>query len=144
MKKMSHGIFPVVQGYLTAKDRFWEMDAFRRLAEGRLSELLGRAGVSQDIAMRTVFTTRDGRRLEQALWDYVRAVDPDLAGLEQAYTDGVNAWLADLRAGLNGATLPPVLAEPGLRRERLAPIGKRKAELRLRWSHEDSRAGPVW
>ena len=68
-----------VQGYLTASARFWEMDAFRRLAEGRLSELLGRAGVNQDIAMRTVFTTRDGRRLEEALWEYVQAVDPELA-----------------------------------------------------------------
>ena len=96
-----------VQGYLTAQSRFWQMDAFRRVAEGRLSELIGRLALNQDILMRTVFTTRDGRRLEEALWEHVQAVDPEIARFIQAYSDGVNAWLADLRAGRNGATLPP-------------------------------------
>ncbi len=57
-----------VQGYLTASVRFWEMDVFRRFAEGRLSEVFGKLTVSTDIGMRTEFTTRDGRRLEEALW----------------------------------------------------------------------------
>jgi penicillin amidase len=111
-----------VQGYITASVRFWEMDGFRRLAEGRLSELLGRLALSQDVAMRTVFTTRDGRRLEEALWDYMQAVDPELASLEQAYTDGVNAWLADLRAGRNGATVPPEYQLPPLINETPATL----------------------
>ncbi|HUI27619.1 MAG TPA: penicillin acylase family protein, partial [Candidatus Kryptonia bacterium] len=96
-----------VQGYLTAASRFWSMDAFRRVAEGRLSELFGNITIPTDVAMRTEFTTRDGRRLEEALWQYAQQVDSDLAVSGQAYADGVNAWLADLRAGRNGATLPP-------------------------------------
>jgi penicillin amidase len=96
-----------VQGYLTASARFWEMDVFRRVAEGRLSEVFGKLTVSTDIGMRTVFTTRDGRRLEEALWEYVQQVDPEVARIAEAYAAGVNAWLADLRAGRNGATLPP-------------------------------------
>lgn len=96
-----------VQGYLTASVRFWEMDVFRRFAEGRLSEVFGRLTVSTDVAMRTVFTTRDGRRLEEALWEYVQRVDPEVARIAEAYAAGVNAWLADLQAGRNGATLPP-------------------------------------
>jgi len=96
-----------VQGYLTAAVRFWEMDAFRRVAEGRLSELFGRLTLSTDVAMRTAFMTRDGRHLEDALWEYVQQVDPEVAGIANAYTAGINAWLADLRAGRNGATLPP-------------------------------------
>ena len=96
-----------VQGYLTASVRFWEMDAFRRVAEGRLSEVFGKLTLNTDIGMRTVFTTRDGRRIEEALWEYVQAIDPELARLEEAYAAGVNAWLADLRAGRNEATLPP-------------------------------------
>jgi penicillin amidase len=111
-----------VQGYLSAAARFWEMDAFRRLAEGRLSELIGGLAVSQDAAMRTIFTTRDGRRLEEALWEYVQAVDLDLASLAQAYTDGINAWLADLRAGRNGATLPPEYQLPPLVDETAATL----------------------
>lgn len=96
-----------LQGYLTADARFWEMDLFRRVAEGRLSELLGRATLETDVMMRTSFTTRDGRRLEDALWEYTQEVDPYLADVLRAYADGVNAWLADLRAGRNGATIPP-------------------------------------
>jgi penicillin amidase len=96
-----------VQGYETAKARFWQMDAFRRVAEGRLSELFGSLTLSMDIEMRTVFTTRDGRRLEQALWERVQRDAPDLAVTAQAYADGINAWLADLRAGRHGAVMPP-------------------------------------
>jgi len=96
-----------VQGYETAKARFWEMDAFRRVAEGRLSELFGRITLSMDLEMRTAFTTRDGERLEEELWQHLLDVDPDAAAQSQAYADGVNAWLADLRAGRNGATIPP-------------------------------------
>ena len=119
-----------VQGYLTASARFWEMDAFRRLAEGRLAELLGKAGVNQDIAMRTVFTTRDGRRLEEALWTYVQGVDPELVRLGNAYSDGVNAWLNDLRAGRNGATLPPEY--------QLAPIISETPDTLADWRPQDT------
>lgn len=96
-----------VQGYETAKARFWQMDVFRRFAEGRLSELFGELTVGNDAQMRTLFTTRDGRRLEEAMWELLQEEAPDLAALGQAYADGVNAWLADLRSGRNGATLPP-------------------------------------
>ncbi len=96
-----------VQGYLVAASRFFEMDIFRHFAEGRLSELFGKASYSTDVGMRTVFTTRDGRRLEEALWQHVQEVDAELAGVLNAYAAGVNAWLADLRAGRNGAQLPP-------------------------------------
>jgi len=103
-----------VQGYLTAQVRFWEMDVIRRFATGRLSELFGRLSLSTDVQMRTLFTTRDGRRLHQALWEYVQQVDPETAHFIEAYTAGVNAWLADLRAGRNGAHLPPEYTLPGV------------------------------
>jgi penicillin amidase len=96
-----------VQGYLTASARFWEMDVFRRLAEGRLSEIFSKTTLSTDVGMRTVFTTRDGRRLEEALWQHTQDIDPELGRVLTAYAAGVNAWLADLQANRNGATLPP-------------------------------------
>ncbi len=101
-----------VQGYVTAQARFWEMDIIRRFAEGRLSEVLGRATINTDMEMRTMFTTRDGRRLHLALWDFVKETDPEMASLAQSYADGVNAWLADLRAGRNEAHLPPEYTLP--------------------------------
>jgi penicillin amidase len=108
-----------VQGYETAKVRFWEMDAFRRVAEGRLSELFGRFTLGMDAEMRTVFTTRDGQRIEEALWKRLVDEAPDAAQLAQAFSAGINAWLADLRAGRNGATLPPEYGVVGLGPEAL-------------------------
>jgi len=96
-----------VQGYVTASQRFWQMDIIRRFATGRLSEIFGALSSAQDVDMRTMFTTRDGRRLEEALWERLQADDPAGARATQAYTAGINAWLADLKAGRNGAVLPP-------------------------------------
>lgn len=95
-----------VQGYLTASSRFFQMDAFRRFAEGRLSEILGLVALDTDISMRTVFTARSGRRIQEELWDHVQETDPEVAGVIAAYARGVNAWLDDLRAGRNGAVIP--------------------------------------
>lgn len=43
-----------LQGYVTAQDRLWQMDALRRYASGQLSEIIGRA---------TIETDRESRRL---------------------------------------------------------------------------------
>ena len=110
-----------VQGYETAKDRFWQMDAFRRAAEGRLSELFGAITFSMDLEMRTVFTTHDGRRIEEALWQRLQNDEPGLAATAQAYANGINAWLADLRAGRNGAVLPPEYSAVDVTANQLVP-----------------------
>src|ERR1044071_6178659 len=49
-----------VQGYLQARDRWFPMDFLRHVAEGRLAELIGVDGLSQDVSLRTIFTTRAG------------------------------------------------------------------------------------
>ncbi|MFM7734563.1 MAG: penicillin acylase family protein [Alphaproteobacteria bacterium] len=95
------------QGYVTASQRFFMMDALRRYATGRLSELFGTLTLSTDVQMRTMFTTRDGRRLQDALWERLSAEDPEAASYVSAYAAGINAWLDDLRAGRSGAQLPP-------------------------------------
>src|SRR5215470_3249945 len=110
-----------VQGYETAKARFWQMDAFRRAAEGRLTELFGAITLRMDVTMRTAFTTRDGGRLEEELWQRLQAEEPQQAATAQAYADGINQWLADLRAGRNGATLPPEYTLVDVTAKDLAP-----------------------
>ena len=95
------------QGWVTASQRFFMMDVLRRFASGRLSELFGSFTLATDVEMRTVFTTRDGRRLGDALWERTQRDDPRAARITEAFVAGVNAWLDDLRAGRNGATLPP-------------------------------------
>ena len=47
-----------LQGYVTAQDRLWQMDALRRFAAGDLSEVIGKA---------TLETDRETRRLRTRL-----------------------------------------------------------------------------
>ena len=42
-----------VQGYVHARDRFFQMDYFRRIGSGRLAELLGQAALPTDVQLRT-------------------------------------------------------------------------------------------
>ncbi len=82
-----HDLF-VAQGYIHAQDRFWQMDFWRHQGAGRLSELLGNATVGTDKFLRTLGWERIAKE-ELELLDA-----PSLAIL-QAYSEGVNAYLAD-------------------------------------------------
>jgi penicillin amidase len=78
-------------GYLHARDRLWQMDLFRRQAEGRLAEVLGPGQVESDILMRQL-GIRAG--CEQ-LWNSKDVPDAMRAELV-AYADGVNAYMAEV------------------------------------------------
>ncbi|HEX2673107.1 MAG TPA: penicillin acylase family protein, partial [Polyangiaceae bacterium] len=84
-----------VQGYIQARDRLFPMDYLRHSARGRLSELIGVAGLEQDVQLRTLFVTRAGHRLEQ---DLANAMDPATRTLLSAFVGGINAYLKTLRA----------------------------------------------
>ncbi|MBB4129421.1 penicillin acylase family protein [Xanthomonas sp. 3075] len=77
-------------GYVHAQERYFEMDLMRRAPAGELSELFGR--IALDL---------DKRNRVHRLRARVRASLDIAAGSQraalQAYTDGVNAGLADLR-----------------------------------------------
>ncbi len=82
-------------GYVHAQERLWQMEMNRRIAAGRLSEVLGPAALNTDKFLRTLGIHRAA---EAAL----AHLDPATrAGLE-AYAAGVNAFLAT-RSG----PLPP-------------------------------------
>lgn len=77
-----------VQGYVHARDRFFQMDLIRRQASGTLSELFGSGSINSDVTNRML-----GLRLAAE-----RSVDvisaEHLENLE-AYAEGVNAFLAE-------------------------------------------------
>ena len=50
-----------VLGYLHARERLWQMDVQRRLASGRLSEVLGEAAFNNDLLMRVIGLHRSAR-----------------------------------------------------------------------------------
>lgn len=72
-------------GYVIAQDRLLQMDIFRRLATGRLSELISFAAVDIDRFMRTFGIGRHARKFHENLSDEHRA-------LVEAFVAGVNAY----------------------------------------------------
>ena len=83
-----------VQGYIQAQDRLFQMDLFRRTAEGRLAELVGAVEIDQDKQLLTLFVTRDGMRIQDKL---VAALDTATKDKLDAFAGGVNAYLAFLK-----------------------------------------------
>ena len=81
------------QGFVHAQDRLWQMELFRRVAEGRLAELLGDGLIETDQFLRTI-------GLWRAAIDQVAAVPPGTMELLQAYADGVNAFIEEHRGAL--------------------------------------------
>ncbi|HEV2448565.1 MAG TPA: penicillin acylase family protein [Candidatus Sulfopaludibacter sp.] len=73
----------IAQGYLTAQDRLWQMDLYRRNANGELAEILGASLVNRDIAQRVFGYRNTARRIydhlpaddHRRLEDYARGVN---------------------------------------------------------------------
>ena len=74
------------QGYAHAQERLWQMELFRRVAEGRLSEVLGESLIDTDKFLRTIGLWR-AAALNESLID--ARLRPALA----SYAAGVNHWI---------------------------------------------------
>ncbi len=74
------------QGYLHARDRFFQMDLTRRKANGRLAELFGTRALDDDRKMRVLRLEASARRQSALLTGYERRV-------LETYAAGVNAAL---------------------------------------------------
>ena len=77
-------------GFVHAQDRLWQMELHRRVAAGRLSEVLGKQGIPVDQLMRKIGL----RRVSEAEWHVIQ-VSSELRSLLEAYTAGVNAAMRD-------------------------------------------------
>ncbi len=93
------------QGFAHAQDRFFQMDGARRLAAGRLAELVGAAGVGYDRDMRP-------RLLGDVAEARLRELPGDQRRLLDRYTAGVNAGLDALDAPAPEYVLLGVQPEP--------------------------------
>ena len=103
----SHDLF-FGQGYVHAQDRFWQMEFWRRIGAGRLSEILGESAVGNDRFIRTVGWRR-------AAEDDLAHLDEETSAALEAYAEGVNAYLEE-RDGRLGLEFT-VLALNGVRYE---------------------------
>jgi penicillin amidase len=81
-----------VLGFTTARDRFFMMDLARRLGTGKVTELLGSAGLESDLRSRLSGMTY--------LTDQVAAhFSPTLQDHADGYVAGVNDYIAAVRTG---------------------------------------------
>ena len=76
-------------GYAMAQDRLWQMDFFRRLGQGRLSEVFGNDFVSADRYFRTLTAGSPQKTFSDAMHANVRA-----------FADGINAYMQKPGRGL--------------------------------------------
>jgi acyl-homoserine lactone acylase PvdQ len=73
------------QGYVVASERMWQMDMMRRLASGRLAEVLGEKALPVDRFFRTI-------GLAKAAEEGFEALEDEYKGYLEAYAAGVNAY----------------------------------------------------
>ena len=75
------------QGFCHGQDRLWQMDFYRRVVSGRVSEIAGEEGLPVDRLMRTLGIRRTAEREAATL-------DPELRALLERFCEGVNAAAA--------------------------------------------------
>lgn len=73
-------------GYIHARDRLWQMDLYRRVAEGRLSEILGKEMVEYDVLFRTV-------GIDKASSSMYHSLSSETKKVLNSYSAGVNFFI---------------------------------------------------
>ena len=87
-----HDLF-VAQGFVHAQERMWQMEVWRRISAGRLSEVFGAGSLDDDRFIRTLGWRRAAER-------DLAALSADTRAILEAYVAGVNAWLDANRGDL--------------------------------------------
>ena len=85
----THDLF-FAQGYITAKDRLFQIDLWRRTGTGKLAEVLGPSAVPRDRIARLVRFRGN--------WDEEwKSYSPDAKAIATAFTEGINAYIGELK-----------------------------------------------
>ncbi len=85
------------QGYITAQDRFWQMEFWRHVGRGRLSEIAGEATVDSDKFIRTM----GWNRMAETTANYYEKEEPEFMAIMESYSAGVNAYINENRDNLS-------------------------------------------
>jgi penicillin amidase len=117
------------QGYVAAQDRLWQMETWRRAAEGRLAEIVGPGAVARDRQARLL------RYRGPVDDEELRSYHPDTRRIMTAFAGGINAFIRD-----HASRLPVEFVLTGIRPEpwtietlllRQIAFGDATAELQL-------------
>lgn len=74
-------------GYVHGQDRSWQLEMQKRTAQGRLSEIFGKAYLQSDIWFRTL-------GLKQSAESALESLSPNARASLEAYAAGINSWIA--------------------------------------------------
>ena len=109
--RTEHDLF-FAQGFVAAQDRLWQLDLWRRIEEGKLSELLGPAGLRRDTFARLLRYRGD--------WsEEWRSYGPRARDIAGAFVAGINAQIDLVTA--QPAKLPLEFQLTGSRPEHWTP-----------------------
>ncbi len=117
-------------GYAMAQDRLWQMDLYRRVTMGRLSEIFGKDLVQTDLLMRALRITEKSKGI-------MKEASPEILNALQAFTGGVNQYMET-----QGKKLPPEFFILGYEPEPWEPyhclnlIGYMAWDLTMPWAME--------
>ncbi len=78
----------LVQGYVTAQERLFQMETTRLFSSGRISELAGDAGRESDIEIRTIGFYRNAKK-------HAAILNAETKANVQAYVDGINEYITN-------------------------------------------------
>lgn len=110
-------------GYAQGTDRLFAMDLQRRLMRGQLAAVVGEAALDSD----RFRVQMDFARAAEANWVALRERDPEVAGLLEAYVDGVNAARED-------QSLPPEFALLDYEPAAWTPADTLLLQLQISWT----------
>ena len=85
-----HDMF-FAQGYVTAQDRLFQMELWKRAGQGTLSEILGPTFLQRDIGARLL-------RYRGDMAEEYASYAPDGKQILEAFTDGINAYIKTISA----------------------------------------------
>lgn len=80
-----------ILGYVHAKDRLWQMEILRRIAPGRLSEILGEATISTDRFFKHLQLSETSA---QAVEEFDTKHNDEIKVLVAQYLEGINQFIA--------------------------------------------------
>ena len=81
----------LAQGYITAKDRLWQMEFQTHFAGGRISEIVGEKGLASDQFQRRMGSVYGAEQSFEGMKQ-----DPLSKVSLEAYSDGINAYISSL------------------------------------------------
>ncbi len=92
-------------GYAHAQERFWQMNFLKRIAQGRLSEIIGPKSLNLDILMRTL----DFQSLSDKIYSKQNI---EVRELLKSYTNGINLRIKEIEKNGEGRGAPELFFFP--------------------------------